>query len=128
MLDEKKVNENAEELEDDFDGEVIELENEDGETMSFYHVATFDLDDKWYVAFQPTEDTEELSEDEVVFFELGQDEDGEDLFLPVEDEDLQARLYDEFSALVEEDCDCEDCGCEECADGACDCNSEGDKE
>lgn len=121
--DEKKeVELNEEEMLDD---EIIELVDEDGKTVQFYHVATIDYKEEWYVFFTPAEEIEEVSEEEVVIFKLGVDEEGKDIFLPVEDEALLQAVYDEYVKLMEEEEEGEGCGCGcnsgKCGDG---CNSD----
>lgn len=97
---------NPEVLEEDSD--IIQLVNEDGDTVNFYHVATIELDKKWFVVFQPAEELEDVDEEEVAIFELQTGDDGEDVFVPIEDDKLLDRVYDEYIKLVEESCDCDD--------------------
>ena len=98
------------------DGDIIRLVNDDGEEIDFYHVATMQHKDKWYVVLQPAEEMEDVDEDEAVIFGLETDENGEDVFVPVEDEGLLDELFEEFEKMTEEDdndgcgCDCTGCG------------------
>lgn len=108
--EESKEIENEEELLDD---EIIELVDDEGKTEQFYHIATLDYKDEWYVFFSPVEETEEISGDEVVIFKLGTDEEGSDVFLPIEDEKVLNAVYEEYVKMMEE----EGCGC----DDECDC-------
>lgn len=110
--EEKKeiVNEEEEMLDD----EIIELIDESGKSVQFYHIATIDYKEDWYVFFTPVEEVEGVSEDEVVIFKLGTDEEGNDVFLPIEDEKLLQEVYDEYVKMMEEEDDggeAEDCGC-----------------
>lgn len=108
--------------------DVIQLVNEDGETIDFYHVGTIQYNEEWYVFFQPTEEfAEDYDEDygDLVVFKLESDEKGEDLFTPVLDEKIREAVYDEYARLMgEEVCDC---GCSgdgnDNKDGGCDCGS-----
>lgn len=88
------------------DSDIIQLVNEDGDTVNFYHVATIELEGKWFVVFQPAEELEDVDEEEVAIFELQTGDDGEDVFVPIEDESLLDRVYDEYTKLVEENCEC----------------------
>lgn len=114
---------NGEQSEDD---DIIQLINEDGETVDFYHVGTIQYKDEWYVFFQPTEEfAEDYDEDygDLVVFKLETDEKGEDIFTPVLDEAVREAVYEEYAKLIGEDgCDC---GCEGEHD-SCDCNGCGD--
>ena len=118
MKDEKKLKENEVEELNDFEDEVIELEDEDGKTIKFLHVATIDYKEDWYVFFAPAEDMDELSDDEMVVFKLGQDEEGKDIFIPIEDEKLLDEVYEEYLKVVEEE---NGCGCDDVCDDSCSC-------
>ena len=113
----------------ELDEEVIVLENEDGEEVKFQHIATIDYQDECYIFLQPVE-LGDLEEDEVLIFRIDTDEDGNDLYVPLEDEALIQKVYDEYVKEWEENsgCDCsdEDCDCDECethCDGHCHCDS-----
>ncbi|MCL1900925.1 MAG: DUF1292 domain-containing protein [Firmicutes bacterium] len=119
MKDEKKVKEEEIEELNEFEDEVIELEDEDGKTIKFFHVATIDYKEDWFVFFAPAEDMDELEDDEMVVFKLGQDEKGKDIFIPIEDEKLLDEVYEEYLKVVEAEGG--DCGCGEACDDNCDC-------
>lgn len=114
----------SEEIKDqelEMEEDIIELEDEEGKVLNFYHIATFDFKEKTYVVFQPTQKYDSIDEDEVVIFELDENEDAEDEFKRIESEEELNAVFDEFMRLVEEDENC-DCGCHDhdcCCD---DCN------
>lgn len=116
-------------LEEELD--IITLVDMDGNDVDFYHVATIDYKDKWYIFLQPVEPIDGIAEDEVIIYELGVDEDGDDKFIPIEDETLLNEVFAEYLKEAEEegfcDCDCDgecdddcDCGCNGCKLGECD--------
>lgn len=109
-------------LEEEADGDVVELESDDGESVKFRHVATIDHENDWYVLFSPVEAIDGVGEDEVVIFKLGADENGGDVFIPVEDDAILDAVYDEYVRIMEEEGDWEECDCEE----GCDCDHDGD--
>lgn len=119
-MDKKDKIEELELNQEGIDDEVIELVDEDGKTVQFYHVATIDYKEDWFVFFTPAEEMEEISEEEVVIFKLGVDGEGKDIFLPIEDEKLLQEVYDEYVKLMEEEQEDEGCGCgcgsDECGD------------
>jgi len=95
------------ELEDE---EIVTLTGEDGEEMDFLHLATFDHKDKWYVVLQEIDEDCKCEKeecdctgDEVVILELSEDENGEDLFLPIEDEKLLEEVFNAFQKFSEEE-------------------------
>lgn len=79
---------------------LIELVDENGETVAFEHLATLEKDDVEYIAMMvPGEEDDE--EGEVVFMQIAQDDEGKDCYICVEDEDLQTELFDQFLQLME---------------------------
>lgn len=114
------INKTEEENED-----LVTLLDEEGNEVDFYHAATVDYKGDWYVFLQPAEEMEDIEDDEVVIFKLEKDENGEDLFTPIDDEALLDAVYHEYEKMVEEECGEEcDCGC----DDECDCGCEHDHE
>ena len=102
--------------------DVVELTDDQGNVLNFYHIGTIEYKDEWYVFFQPAEKMDGVDPDEVVIFRISGDE-GNEVLLPVEDEALREEVYEEFMReLDEEDGDdgeetdesaCESCeGCE----------------
>lgn len=78
------------------DDDIITLMGEDGAEEEFYHIATIDYDDKWYIFLHPVEEQEGIAEDEALIFEIGEDEEGNDLFNLVEDDELIDKVYAEY--------------------------------
>ena len=93
-------NVNNEELQDD---EIIVMVDEEGKEVEFTHIATLDYNDGWYIYVQPVE-LGDMDEDEMFIFKIEEDENGNDLFTPVEDEDLLEKLYQEYL----KECDIQD--------------------
>ena len=52
---------------------------------------------------QPVEETEDFGDDEVLIYEIGEDEEGEEVFLPIEDDDLLEKLVEELNNSLEND-------------------------
>lgn len=91
--------------------DIITLVDDKGEDVDFYHVATIDYKEDWYVFLQPCTPIEGINDDEVLIYKLGTDNEGEDTFIPIETQEELDAVYNEY--LKEVDCDCEECG-EEC--------------
>ncbi len=91
----------------------------------FYHLATLDVDNRWFVILKPVAKLDDIADDEVLIYEIGVDEDGNDAFVTIEDENLLERVFDEFMKEVEayengDGCDCGDgCSCDGCHCGGC---------
>ena len=110
----KNANENVEIMEDD---ENVTLYDDNNEPVDFYEVACVEYKDDYYALLEPVEEMEGLEDGDVLIFKLEEQEDGTDLFVPVEDEALLNEVFDEYmKAVADHECDC---GCEDC-DGDCD--------
>lgn len=83
--------------------DVVELTTDDGKKLKFFYVGTVDFEDKSYCAFEPAEEIDGLSEDDMVIFELKEGENGEDELLPIEDDALLDKVYEEFVSAMEEE-------------------------
>jgi len=67
----------------------------------FYHLATIDVDKKWYIIMKPVDKLADIADDEVLIYEIIANAEGDDFFAPIEDADLLTRVFDEFVAEVE---------------------------
>lgn len=98
---------------EEVDEDVVMLEDEDGNEIPFYHIATLDHDGKEYACLQQADDEDPIVE----IFELQEVEEGEEVyynFLPIDDElyeTLYKQLEDEVAAMSDDDCDDPDCEC-----------------
>ncbi len=101
------------------DEDIITLYNEaTDKDEDFYHLATLDVDNRWFVVMQPVDKLEDIEEDEVLIYEVVTNADGNDEFAPIMDEALLQKVFDEFIKAVEEYDECE-------CDGSCDGNCGG---
>ena len=87
----------------DEDDEIVTMTYEDGTTEDFFCIAELDYEGKWYAYLQPVEETDDFAEDEVLIYEIGEDENGDEIFLPVEDDELLDKLVEELNNSVDED-------------------------
>ncbi len=104
----KNANENVEIMEDD---EIVTLYDDNNEPVDFYEVACVEYKDDYYALLEPVEEMEGLEDGDVLIFKLEEQEDGTDLFMPVEDETLLNEVFDEYlKAVADHECDCGKCG------------------
>lgn len=84
------------------DDDIITLYNEaTDKDEDFYHLATLDVDDKWFIVMKPVEKLPDIEDDEVLIYEIQEDAEGNDVFAPIEDEDLLQKVFDEFQRELE---------------------------
>ena len=82
--------------------DVVELIDDTGRVLKFYHIGTMDYKEECYVFFQPAEEIEGTDEDDVIIFRIGGTE-GNEVLLPIEDEALLDEIYEEFCRMMDED-------------------------
>lgn len=73
------------------EGDLIEMINDDGETIPFIFVDALEYEDKLYLALADPEE-----DDAVFFLQVDQDEEGNDIYT-APDEDLEDILFDVFT-------------------------------
>lgn len=88
-------------MEEEYEDNVLELEDDEGNVEKFLHIGTIDYRGEWYCFFQKAEPETEEEQDEVVMFLL-KEEDGEQRLLPLEDEQLMDEVFAEFCHQYEE--------------------------
>jgi uncharacterized protein YrzB (UPF0473 family) len=106
-MSKEKLDNGNEELEngewDEEEIEVYTLEDEDGNESDFTLIKRMDIDGQSYVAFEPF-DEEEMEDEEDSFVILKvMDEEGEEVFITIEDDDEFDKVADIFEdQLMEE--------------------------
>jgi putative Holliday junction resolvase len=87
----------------DMEDDIVELTADDGRKLKFFFVGTIEYKGKAYSAFEPAEEIEGCSEDDLIIFELSGDDEETAELLPIEDETLLEEVFNEFCRLLEED-------------------------
>ncbi len=86
---------------------IIELVDEDGKILSFEYLMTLDYGENEYVILVPMapyDDSEDdLTGDEVVILKVEQDENGDDVYISIEDEKELDEVFDAFSEIIAQD-------------------------
>lgn len=93
-------------MSEEFGNDIITLEDEAGVEKQFEIIDALELDDKTYVAMVPyLGDPENLAESdgELVILEAIEDENGEEILVGIEDEDVFDRVMEEFEKRLEDE-------------------------
>ncbi len=83
--------------------DIVTLTTDDGKKLKFFFVGTIEYKGKNYSAFEPAEEIEGISEDDLIIFELSGDDEETAELLPIEDEALLDEVFEEFCKALEED-------------------------
>lgn len=102
----RRSDEMKEEREDyDEENNIVELIDDDGNTLKYEHLMTFEYKGEWYCAFTPVAEAEEAEEDEegdeVVIYHLVGGENDETLE-PIEDDEKLDEVFAEFCNQYED--------------------------
>ena len=79
------------------EGDIIEMLDDNGETIQFTFVDALEYEGNTYLAL-----TEPEEDDAVFFLRIDQDEDGSDVYTAPEEE-LEDKLFEEFLRMREQD-------------------------
>ena len=83
--------------------EIIELTDEDGNVTRFEYMTTIDYEGELYVALMLADEDEEDEEGgNVVILKIEQDENGEDMYVSLEDDQLADAVFEKFMEMVDE--------------------------
>ncbi len=85
------------------DDDIVELTTDDGKKLKFFFIGTIEYQGKNYSAFEPAEEIDGLSEDDLVIFELAGDDEETAELLPVEDEAILDAVFEEFCRVLDEE-------------------------
>ena len=89
------------EEEEEFDN-IVELTDEDGVTTAFEYQATIELDGAEYVVLMAPEEDEDDEEGSVVIMKI-EEQDGEDVYVSVDDDDVAQKVFDLFLEYLDEE-------------------------
>ena len=90
-------------VEDEQEGGIVELIDEDGQSVRFEHLMTLEHEGELYVMLTALEATPDTDEDEVFILKIDKDEQGEDCYVTIDDEDTLQAVFDKFVAISETD-------------------------
>ena len=87
----------------EFGNDYVTISDDEGNDYVLEHLDTLEIDDTFYMAFLPT-DIDENDDDYGLVILTVAEEDGEEILVSVEDDDLLESLYERFmERLLDED-------------------------
>ena len=82
---------------------IVELEDESGNTVRFEHIMTVQYGGDDYILLAPVDPTEDMEEDEVLVLKIDNDENGDEIYLSIDDDDLVQKVFEKYLEIVESD-------------------------
>ena len=86
----------------DMHDNIIELIDENDEVTRFEHLLTLDYDGTEYIVITPLDPIEGVEEGSVIILRVEQDDMGNDIFVPIEDEEELQEVYEAFLQIIDE--------------------------
>lgn len=86
---------------------IVELVDEDGMEAKFNHVMTLEYENESYVLLSPAEPMDDMEDDEIVILRIDKDENGIDMYVSVDDDDVLENVFNKYLSIAEEDEDTE---------------------
>ena len=80
---------------------IIELYDENDNPVQFEHIMTVQYQGEDYVLLAPVEPTDDMDEDEVLVLRIDNDENGEEIYVSVDDDDLVQKVFEKYLEIVE---------------------------
>ena len=97
---------------------LVQLQDEQGNDVSFEHLMTIQHEGSYYVVLEAVQDMEDCMEGESIILKIIQDEQGEDMYVTVEDDEEMKAVFDKCVKALEEQENEESDDDEEDEDGA----------
>lgn len=76
---------------------IVPMVFDDGTSEDFYLLAELDYKGKWYAYFEPVNPSEDFEEGDILIYEEGEDENGEEIYIPIADDKLLDVLLQQFN-------------------------------
>lgn len=89
---------------DEMNENIVELVDENGESVQFEHLDTLEYQGNTYIVLTPLDEVD-ADESDVYIMQIQEDEEGEDILEIVEDADLIEAIFEEFRTRTEGDFD-----------------------
>lgn len=80
---------------------AIKMLDEDGSLLEFEHLLTFEVENEFFIAFTPFEDTEEFKVGEVLIMQIEEDDQKNDLYVPIDSQERLDELWEIFQQLYD---------------------------
>ena len=85
---------------DNQESSLVQLQDEQGNDVSFEHLMTVEHEGSYYIVLEATEDTDDCKQGESIILKIIQDENGDDCYATIEDEDEFKAVFDKCVKIM----------------------------
>ena len=96
------MSENNHELDMERD-DIVALVDEDGNEVEFEHLMTLEHEGTAYICLVPVEPMDDVAEDELVIMRIESDEDGNDIYVTIDDDSELDAVFEKYLEIAEAD-------------------------
>lgn len=84
---------------------IVELTDEDGTVSRFEYLSTIPYEGEEYVVLMVLDDKDSTEEEdgEVIILQIDKDENGEDIYVSVDDDNVSQAVFDKFMEAMDEE-------------------------
>lgn len=90
-------------LTEELESNIVELTDEDGQTVEFEYLTTIEHEGESYVVLLAPQEKEDDEEGEVVILKIQQDENGEDTYVSCDNEEIEQEIFEMFIDELDEE-------------------------
>ena len=93
---------NPDDIPEDED-QYVELIDEEGQKTTFEHLATLEHEGNTYLVLSPEDAADpDSDEQQVIILRIDQDAEGNDIYIPLEDEDVSRKVFEAFLEMIDQ--------------------------
>ncbi len=90
-------------LTEELESNIVELTDEDGQTVEFEYLTTIEHEGESYVVLLAPQEKEDDEEGEVVILKIQQDKNGEDTYVSCDNEEIEQEIFEMFIDELDEE-------------------------
>lgn len=103
VTDEEVISDEEYDVTEEGEVQLVTITTDEGEEMEFVEIANLSVLGRDFTILQPVVPMDDLTEDDVLIFEIVKDEDGNDVVEFVDDDETIDAVSEAFYALYEEE-------------------------
>ena len=93
----------GDDMQEELESNIVELTDEDGETTEFEYLTTIEHKNNSYVILLAPQEEENEDEGEVVILKIQTDENGEDIYVSCESDEIEQEVFELFMEQMDEE-------------------------